>query len=99
MSTFKLTPDALLDLDDIWDNIAAEHPLNADRFLRQIIATLELIGSSPRMGLYQPKLGAGIRIHPVGKYLIIYRTVADDVNIIRIFHGSRRRTAQSIKKR
>jgi toxin ParE1/3/4 len=43
----------------------------------------------PGMGRKRDDLGKGLRSFPVKKYLIFYRQAKDDIEIVRVLHGSR----------
>ena len=50
---------------------------------------LELIASMPGAGAERSELQAGVRSYPVGKYLIFYRVVSDEIQLLRVVHGAR----------
>jgi len=89
IDAYKLTDLAVSDLNQIWDYIAADDPLAADKFIQQLLRTCSLLASSPRMGRIRRDLGDGLRTHPVGNYLIFYRILTDTIEIVRIVHGGR----------
>jgi toxin ParE1/3/4 len=41
------------------------------------------------MGRERPDLRAGLRSFTVGSYLIIYRPLADGIEVVRVLHGAR----------
>ena len=41
------------------------------------------------MGRLRPGIAPELRYFTVGKYLILYRTVPDGVQIVRVIHGAR----------
>ncbi|MGA3074230.1 MAG: type II toxin-antitoxin system RelE/ParE family toxin [Bryobacteraceae bacterium] len=92
MSNYILGPDADLDLDDIWEYIAADSIDAADRWIAKVFDAFEAIGRMPGIGHKREDLTAyPVLFWPVGSYLIIYRTRADRhaVEIVAVTQGSR----------
>ncbi len=92
MSNYILGPDADLDLDDIWEYIAADSIDAADRWIAKLFDAFEAIGRMPGIGHKREDLTAyPVLFWPVGSYLIIYRTRADRhaVEIVAVTQGSR----------
>ena len=83
------SPQAEIDLENIWLYIAQDSPKNADRFLDLIQEKCELIADFPRLGESCAELIDGLRSFPVGNYLIFYFPLENGVNIVRVMHGSR----------
>lgn len=67
----------------------------AIRFLDAFDAAIKLIASSPGIGgscHFQNSLFDGIRVWPIGgfkNYLIFYRELPDEVEVVRVIHGAR----------
>jgi toxin ParE1/3/4 len=53
------TPDAIADLDGIWDYIARDNPAAADRVLDQLNERFVLLADNPEIGELQPMLADG----------------------------------------
>jgi toxin ParE1/3/4 len=88
----RLAPRAEADLDDIWWYIATES--GSVEIARRHVATLTsrflLLARHPRLGRARDgDLGAGRRSYPVDRYIIVYRIDGNDVEILRVVHGSR----------
>ena len=83
------SPQAEIDLENIWLYIAQDSPNNADRFLDLIQEKCELIADFPSLGESCAELINGLRSFPVGNYLIFYFPLENGVNIVRVMHGSR----------
>jgi toxin ParE1/3/4 len=50
----------------------------------------DLIARHPELGASRPEFSGGeLRIHSVGSYAIVYRTVDGGVEIARVLHGAR----------
>jgi toxin ParE1/3/4 len=41
------------------------------------------------IGKARREFGAGIRSFPVRDYILVYRTIADGVELVRVVHGAR----------
>ena len=90
MSGYILAIDAVLDLEDIWDYIAADSPAAADRWIAKLFDAFERIGRSPGTGHQRQDLTAyPVRFWTVGAYLIIYRAERQPVEIVAVTQGSR----------
>jgi toxin ParE1/3/4 len=80
------------DLDDIWEYLYQQSGSNdvADRQIDAITNRFYLLSRRPRIG--RPRdgdLGTGTRSFPVGRYIIVYRIMGQDVLILRVAHTSR----------
>lgn len=84
-------PDAVQDLEDIWEYIAEDSVEAADRFVALLYQSASKLAASPRMGHTREDL-AGDRpllFWPVGNYLILYRLKLEAIEIVAIAHGKR----------
>jgi toxin ParE1/3/4 len=85
-----ILPSAERDLDDIWDFIARDSPLNADRFVDRIYELCrETLAYQPLMGRPRDELSPGIRSFAWRRYLIFYRPIDDGVEVVHVYHGNR----------
>jgi|ERR1700721_418343 len=93
MSAYRLTPQALDDLSDIWVFIARDNFEAADRVEQAVYQACELIAASPLAGSMREDLTAlPVRfwlVQPYTNYLIVYDPKTSPVPIIRILHGAR----------
>jgi toxin ParE1/3/4 len=89
MPTFTLTPAAEQDLQDIWLYIAQDNPRAGDKLLNRIEVQCELLANHPQLGPARDDIAKGLRYHPLANYLILYRTIAHGVEIVRVAHGAR----------
>lgn len=80
---------AATDLEEIGDYIARENPNRAISFIREIRQRCEKIVSFPEAAELHPEYGEGIRMIPVGRYLIFYTVKPEEVRIERILSGWR----------
>src|ERR1044071_317470 len=85
----RQTPQALVDIDAIYDYIADNSPEAADRVVRRLRDVMRMLGDNPLAGRSRPEFGSGVRSFPSGNYLIFYRSAANGVDIIRVLHGAR----------
>lgn len=70
--------------------MALDKPLVAERLVREIYHTAELLADFPEIGysLSDPQF-EGLRVLLYGRYRIVYRLLKNkDVNIIGVYHGS-----------
>ncbi len=90
MSSYVLSGDADLDLDDIWEYIARDSIDAADRWIGKLFDAFEAIGQAPGLGHKREDLTAyAVLFFPVGAYLIIYRAIRPVVEIVAITQGAR----------
>jgi toxin ParE1/3/4 len=87
--TYRLSPQAELELEAIGDHIAEDSPANSQRFIEQPTGKFIALGRNPRIGRARPELRADLRSFPYGAYLILYRAVDDGVEIVRVVHAAR----------
>ena len=86
----RLGAKARDDLDEIWVYVARENGSEAiaDRLIDLIAARFELLAGHNRLGRSRDDdLGRGRRSFPVGDYVIVYRVVGANVQILRVVHG------------
>jgi plasmid stabilization system protein ParE len=93
MSAYRLTPQALDDLSDVWVFIARDNLEAADRVEQAVYQACELIATAPLAGSVRGDLTAfPVRfwtVQPYTNYLIVYDPKTSPVQIIRILHGAR----------
>ena len=89
MATVQRSSRAETDLLDIWNYIAQDDPIAADRQLDRIDAGCDLLAKNPLGGPQREDLTHGLRFYPVGNYLIFYVTGEDGITVVRVLHGAR----------
>jgi toxin ParE1/3/4 len=90
MSGFVLHPDALADLHEIWEFIAAENPAAADSVLEEILEAIRKLILFPQSGHNRPDLASRpVRFHPVRDFLIVYAPDETPLLVLAILHGKR----------
>lgn len=85
----RRTAQAKVDLLEIWCHIGEDSPDAADRTVAGIDDAIKLVSEHPGFGTERPDLAAGLRLYPVGSYLIGYRQAKGGVQILRVVHGAR----------
>ena len=85
----RWTRPALLDLTETQDYIARDNPLAAQVIGQRIADAAQRLLQQPYIG--RPGHVAGTRELVVDRspYLIIYRIVGDDIELLRVWHGRR----------
>lgn len=81
--------EAAQDLFDIWNHIAEDSVVAADRVLGRIVEAEHRLLAFPEMGRRRPDVSADLRHWPVGAYLIFYRVTPDHLEVVRVVHGAR----------
>jgi toxin ParE1/3/4 len=89
----RFAPEAVTQMADISVYIGRDDPSAAHRVIRRIEYIAALLGDNPQMGHVFPD--EGVRVFPVNPYpyLIFYELGEDELTIISIRHGARRRPA------
>lgn len=85
------TPEADADLDEIWYYIVKESGSIeiADRFIDSLTERFLLLARHPHVGRLRDDLRPGLRIFPVGRYVILYRVEDEDVFILHVVAADR----------
>ena len=90
MSGFVLHPEALADLSEIWEFIATDNPVAADRVIDDIHEVMGALVSFPEMGHRRPDLTSRpLRFHPVRDFLIAYAPDEKPLLILAVLHARR----------
>jgi antitoxin ParD1/3/4/toxin ParE1/3/4 len=90
MAAYVLSPEALQDLQDIWDFIASDNVAAADTLEDEFFEAFEQLARRPRMGHTRSDLTAReVRFWPVGSYLIVYRASGPRLQVVAVLHGAR----------
>lgn len=89
MNRLFFTRQANEDLIEIHDYIAGENPAAALRLVNRIEKRCKDLRIHPMTGRRRDDLAPGLRSLVQGRYVIFYRVVGRQVQIIRILHGAR----------
>jgi len=85
---------ALLDLDKEADYIAEDDPRSARLVVQRIFQAVESLTSNPALGRPGRITGTRELIVPKTRYIVPYRVRANRVEILRLFHSSRKLPAR-----
>jgi toxin ParE1/3/4 len=95
MKPVTFNPVAVDDLEEIVNYIAQDNAMAAEDVRRAVLDTAEGLGEHPDLGV-RPRFSAprfaGIRFLPATpypNYLLFYRELPDEVEVLRILHGAR----------
>jgi antitoxin ParD1/3/4 len=84
------SPEASLDLLEIWEYIAADNVDAADRLEQEIRNAVNLLAENPEIGHFRRDLTSKpVRFWPVRSYLIIYDPATRPLEVVRILSGYR----------
>lgn len=88
MAKYRLTNEAIRDLDEIWSFTYEKWSVDqADRYYNLIIDEIEYIASNPLLGRSMDHIKEGYRLSKVKSHLVFYRIGLDKtVEIVRILH-------------
>lgn len=89
MAKLLISPEAVIDLLEIWLYIAENSPENADRFQDKLTEKAKILSESSEVGMDRPELGQNLKSFPVDRYLLYYRSVQTGIELVRVLHGSR----------
>ncbi len=84
------SPEALADLDQIWDYYAGAAGLDAaNNILREIARVVAVITDHPLAGRSRDEIRSGLRSMAANPHVVFYRAVKNRPEIIRVLDGRR----------
>ena len=90
MTPYILAPEALQDLQELWDYIATENLDAADRMIDTLFAAFERLAAMPGLGHRREDLtDRPLRFWTVDMYLVLYRAERTPIEIVAVTHGGR----------
>ncbi len=90
MSVYVLSPDALQDLQDIWEFVALDSVNAADLLEEGFFGAFGKLARQPGMGHTRTDLTErDVRFWPVGSYLTVYRVLPKTLEVVAVLHGAR----------
>lgn len=101
MDPFRLTEDAILDLDAIWLYLDEKEGVEtADRIVTELFKGFyKLAGIIPNSGHRRADLtGRNVLFHLVFSYLVIYEPGSSPLRILGVLHG-KRNVARILRRR
>ena len=78
---FRKLPQADLDLDSIWNFIAADDVQAAERQINRIGKIFQMLVENPLAGRERPELRKDLRSFPVGSYVVFYIPLSDGIEV------------------
>lgn len=82
-------PQAEADILEIWEYIAEDSVIEADRWIDRLDEKLALWATQPKLGRVRDELAGGLRSLPFGRYVVFYEVLPDGVDVVRVLHGAR----------
>ena len=89
MAAVTFSPKSRQDLLDIGDYIAKDSRANARRFVGKLMEQCQRVGKAPLAYTGREDLAPGLRMAPMGRYVIFFRVLGDVVRVERVLHGAR----------
>ena len=89
MSRVTRRPQAEADILEIWDYIADDSVVDADRWADRLDEKFSLWATQPMMGRGRDELAPGIRSLVFGRYVVFFEPLPDGIDVVRVLHGSR----------
>ncbi len=82
-------PQAQTDILEIWDYIAEDSMVEADRWVDRLDEKFALWATQPMMGRNRDELAPGVRSLAFGRYVVFYVPLPDGIDVVRVLHGTR----------
>lgn len=89
MKPYIFSPRARRDFAEILDYFGEIDPDTALDFVTRLQLMCDQLAEMPGMGRKRDDIAKGLRSFPVEKCIIFYRLAKDDIEIVRVLHGSR----------
>ena len=90
MARIVRSPRAAEDLIELWNWVAVDDPMAADRMLDLIQQKLDMLAANPALGPARPDIAPDLRLFPIRRYVVLYRVLPDGIEVVRVVHGMRR---------
>jgi len=82
-------PLAALDVLNIWDHIADDDMVAADRWVDELDTAFGRLATQRLMGRARPELAPDLRSFPFQRYVIFYVPLPDGIDVVRVLHSAR----------
>jgi plasmid stabilization system protein ParE len=90
MSGFVVHPAAFLEINEIWEFIAADNLDAADRIVAELWQAFEKLADFPEMGFHREELTSKpLRFFPLEDLLIAYAPHEKPLLVVAVFHARR----------
>lgn len=86
LPSFRLTPRAREDVTHIWQRVANDSEVAADRLILQLFGRFELVAMRPDMMPARPEIAQNAHVIVQGRYVTIYEPTHYGVLIIAVVH-------------
>ena len=92
-SQFRLSQQALADLESIADDVGSKNAATAVRLLTSLFDAFHTLADHPQVGMLRDDLHPGVRVFvpskPAHNYVIFFYPFEDGVEISDVIHGAR----------
>jgi addiction module RelE/StbE family toxin len=88
--SLRWTKPALRDLEEIGDFIARDDAMAAAKTVATILDAAEALATHPHLGRAGRIAGTRELVVAQTPFVVPYRVIGDDVQILAVFHGARR---------
>ncbi len=89
MARVTRRPQAETDILEIWDYIAEDSMVEADRWVDRLDERFALWSTQPMMGRSRDELAPGVRSLAFGRYVVFFEPLQDGIDVVRVLHGTR----------
>ncbi|QQR80036.1 MAG: type II toxin-antitoxin system RelE/ParE family toxin [Deltaproteobacteria bacterium] len=89
MKSYLLSPQASLDLEELYEFISKDNEEAALKIINFLEERLDFIAQFPDIGRKREELAPDIKSFPVEKYVIFYRKIEQGIHVMRVLHGAR----------
>ena len=90
MTGYDFHPEAAIDLEEIWEFIADDNQVAADKVTEDILARVAALVAFPHQDHWRPDLSSqALRFTLVHEYLIAYVPDASPLWVVAVMHGRR----------
>ena len=89
MASVAFSPKSRQDLLDIGDHIVKDSRANARRFVAKLVDQCQRISVAPLAYTGREDLAPGLRMAPMGRYVVFFRVLGEMVRIERVLYGAR----------
>ncbi|MDH4988755.1 type II toxin-antitoxin system RelE/ParE family toxin [Aminobacter anthyllidis] len=94
--SYRLTPQAMADIEAIGDYISQFNPAAATKLIRRMAERWELLATQPHSGAERTDLLPELRHVVLGEYVTFYRVEGAGILILRVLHGHRHVSADDV---
>jgi len=89
MPTIERSPQAEADLEALLEALHRRDPAIAERYATAFHEKGRMLAQFPELGRLRTEIAPHVRSTLVHPYVLFYRIVGDEVQILRILHGRR----------